>query len=581
MLVPLLAVLAGAVLVHAQAPRRPHIVVILADDLGWNDVSFHGSDQIPTPNIDALAYNGIVLNNYYTQPMCTPSRAALLTGLHPVHTGMQHGVILEPEPWGLPLDVPVLPQYLRGLGYRAHAVGKWHLGYFRANYTPTARGFHSHYGLWNGYHDYYTHHAQASFIDMDGFDMRRGMEVDWASRGRYSTDLFTEEAERIVRSHPVGDGAPPLFLYLAHLAPHSGNYEAPLQAPVETIKALAHIKDPERRVYAAMVSRLDDSVGRVVQALQEKGMLSNSVIVFASDNGAITSGIHPNKGSNWPLKGVKGGPWDGAVRVPACVWSPLLRRPRRTSQQLMHVTDWLPTLLAAAGAAPAPDRVLDGVNLWESLSLGRAEGTSSPRQEVLVNIDYRGSGAGGYAALRLGDYKYVNGTALLGYQDTWLGESGREEPAPGVAAVPRALSSPTARAIAAAGLGLADPDRCDAVRRSATLRCEQGADKDGFRYPACRPLVAPCVFDLSADPCERRNLYGTPFLPASVLAALEQRLADLRQTVVPPRNVATDLRADPELWNGTWANWADLLDEASLRGAGELPRPRLRPSRWG
>ncbi|CAG2103240.1 unnamed protein product, partial [Medioppia subpectinata] len=122
---------------------------------GWGDVGLHGSNQIQTPNIDLLASNGIILNNYYVSPLCSPSRSALMTGYHPIHTGFQHSVIHNAQPWGLPLKFKILPQYLRPLGYETHIVGKWHLGFFKKDYLPTNRGFDSHFGFWSGHTDYY------------------------------------------------------------------------------------------------------------------------------------------------------------------------------------------------------------------------------------------------------------------------------------------------------------------------------------------------------------------------------------------------------------------------------------------
>ncbi|KAJ4450928.1 hypothetical protein ANN_02363, partial [Periplaneta americana] len=315
---------------------------------GWNDVSFHGSNEISTPNIDALAYYGIILNNHYSQPLCTPSRAALLTGKYPIHNGMQKNLILEPEPWGLPLTEVLLPQYLSNLNYTSHIVGKWHLGYFKKAYTPTYRGFASHYGFWNGFQDYYSHMVQASFVPYEGYDMRRNLEIAVEAQGHYSTDLFTEEAVNIITQHDPSNSS--LFLYLSHLATHAGNYENPLQAPADVISKFRYIKEPERRLYAAMTWKLDESVGKVMWALQQKGILNNTIVAFVSDNGAATNGIHSNKGSNWPLRGEKGTPWEGSSRTVALLWSTTLQKKKRISSQLMHITDWLPTLYSAAGS---------------------------------------------------------------------------------------------------------------------------------------------------------------------------------------------------------------------------------------
>ena len=134
---------------------KPNIIIFVADDLGWDDVGFHGSSQIRTPNIDSLAANGIVLNNYRTASACTPSRGALLSGVHPIHSSTQNYVILTAEPRGFPLDIRLLPEYLKPFGYKSHLVGKWHLGFYKKVYTPAFRGFDSHVGYWSGAGDYY------------------------------------------------------------------------------------------------------------------------------------------------------------------------------------------------------------------------------------------------------------------------------------------------------------------------------------------------------------------------------------------------------------------------------------------
>jgi arylsulfatase B len=195
-------------------------------------------------------------------------------------------------------------QYLKEAGYATHAIGKWHQGFHRREYTPTYRGFDSHFGYWNGLQDYYTHEVASSLETEDflGFDMRRNMSVARDTRGKYSTDLFTAEAVRLIENHRPEAG--PMFLYMAHLAPHSGNDREPLQAPDEEVAKFAYVRDPERRIYAAMMSKLDESVGEVVAALRRNSMLHNSVIVFMADNGAATQGTHYNRGSNYPLRGV-------------------------------------------------------------------------------------------------------------------------------------------------------------------------------------------------------------------------------------------------------------------------------------
>lgn len=287
------------------AGQRPNIILILGDDMGYNDISFHGSNQIPTPNIDALIAHGIPLARHYTAPMCTPTRTSLLTGRYPSTIGMQHFVIGIPEPWGLGLDQKILPEYLSEVGYETHLVGKWHAGFYTARETPTARGYKSFFGCYGGAIDYYNHSADSLVPGMsNGFDIRDQWDVAYESLGQYSTDLFTDVALERVNQHVRNNVTAPLFLQITYNAPHAGNPGDPLQAPEELVKEFAYIKDLERRKYAAMVTSLDRNVGRVITGLDEAGLLDNSVVLWFADNGSPIQGLFANSGSNFPQRGV-------------------------------------------------------------------------------------------------------------------------------------------------------------------------------------------------------------------------------------------------------------------------------------
>ncbi|XP_065337199.1 arylsulfatase B-like [Cloeon dipterum] len=531
--------------IEATPSRKPNIIVILADDLGWNDVGFHGGNQIPTPNIDALAFNGLILNNHYVPALCTPSRAAFLTGKHPVHTGMQHLVLLENEPRGLPLSERLMPEYLRDEGYVTRAIGKWHLGFFKNEYLPTNRGFDSHYGYWNGYQDYYSHETQATFENLRGYDMHRDLNTDWSSVGEYSTRVFTREAVRQIRDH---DTNKPLFMYMAHLAPHTGNPDTPFQAPNETLARFAYIGDPDRRMYAAMVTELDDSVGEIIQALRKRSMLSNSIVLFLSDNGAPTYGIHSNRGSNWPLRGMKQSPWEGGVRGVAAMWAPWLNHTRRVATQLMHMTDWLPTLISAAGLDPSVlrDKGLDGYDVWTALNLN----TTSPRNEVLHNIDEVDQ----YAALTKGGWKYITGTTQNGRVDSWYGESSRgySDPEYDASVVLKSKAGSAISSVSVPRPRLSATEVME-IREQAEIKCEKRpSGAENFR---CNPLVSPCLFNIIADPCELVDLSAVRPL---VAMSLSQALERWRRTAVPAANVPVDSAGNPKFYNNTWVPWMDV-----------------------
>ncbi|XP_075536588.1 arylsulfatase B-like isoform X2 [Dermacentor variabilis] len=512
----------------------PNIIFILADDLGWDDVSFHGSPQIPTPNLDVLAADGIILNNYYVQPLCTPSRAALMSGFYPIHTGMESAVIFVGEPWGLPLNFKLMPQYLKDLNYQTHMIGKWHLGYYTEQYVPTSRGYDTFYGFYNGEEDYYNHTVPVPQSSQVGLDFWLNNEPLRNETDRYSTTLFGEEAIRLIKAR---DPNKPFFLSLCYQAPHGGS-PIELQAPSENVGKFPYIGEKNRTIYAGMVDAMDQSVGDVLEALQQERMLDNSVIVFSSDNGGLPWGLHANRGFNWPLRGAKMTLWEGATRAAAFLWSPLVTRNRRVSHQLMHIVDWLPTLYRAAGGDPSKMRRLDGHDMWLQLCAD----LPSPRVELLYNIDpVRGT-----AALRYRDYKLVLGVSADGIYDQRFLTPGSSRP---YADLDRLMAESKAARV------LRDFYNTGAFlfpsqwRQRATLTC---GPQESSNFVGGDP---PYLFDLSKDPCEMHNL--APY-NRELLSVLIRKLASYAITSVAPRNKPADPRSYPQYHNGTWAPWVNI-----------------------
>jgi arylsulfatase A-like enzyme len=385
--------------VRAQQPsvssgrvNKPNIVVILADDHGNADLGYHGSD-IKTPNIDTLAANGVRLESFYGMPVCTPARAALMTGRYPMRYGLQTLVIFPSHNYGLPTEERTLPQALREAGYRTAMVGKWHLGHADEKYWPQNRGFEHFYGNLVG--------------EVDYFSKERGGLIDWQRNGQflkengYFTTLIGDEVRLIEAS----------------LAPH-----APYQAPQDYVDRYKAVVDEKRRTYAAMITALDDQVGRIVAALEKKNMRSNTLIVFSSDNGGATSALFATgarseaerkaegieqgakpPASNGDLRGGKGSLHEGGVRVPTFANWPERLKPA-VSNEPLHMVDLMPMFLALAGASGSSDHAFDGKDIWPTLSTGR----SSPREDILINVEaVRG-------AIRKGKWKLVKWAPLPG-----------------------------------------------------------------------------------------------------------------------------------------------------------------------
>ncbi|XP_036326636.1 arylsulfatase B-like [Rhagoletis pomonella] len=551
-------------LTAAQTDNRPNIVIILADDLGVDDVSFRGSNQFLTPNIDALAYSGVILQNLYTPDMCSPSRSALLTGKYPIHTGMQHYVIPNYEPWGLPLNETTMAQIFKQHGYYTSIIGKWHQGMSRKAYTPTRRGFDQHFGYLGGYVDYYAQTLDATYKNLSrGHDFRDNLAVSREYIGTYVTDLLTEAATKVISKHDAHKQ--PLFLLLSQLAPHAGDEDDPLQAPPEEVEKFAYIKDAQRRTYAAMVSKLDQSVASVIDALAQKGILNNTILIFLSDNGGPTIGLHATTASNYPLRGQKSSPWEGGIRSSGAIWSPLLEHLGTVWKQHFYIGDLLPTLAAAANIPLDSQQMkLDGLNLWSALKYGY----NSVEREIVHNIDQISN----YVSYGKGKWKLINGTTYDGIYDDWIGTRGNEsndELDPRAAHYEEVIMNTTVwqhlAEINAKGGALASRTiNITKLREDAAINCQLANASHGV---ACDPLVAPCLFDIDVDPCEQNNLY--PAMNGSKLVQeLLKRVAHFSETAHAPNNKPLDPNSDPQLYDGEWTWWEDVQDGVDEDGSG-------------
>jgi arylsulfatase A-like enzyme len=360
-------------------PGKPNIVFILADDMGYHDAGYMGCKDIQTPNLNKLAQAGAKLSSLYVQPVCSPTRATLMTGRYVTHTGVYE--IVKPHAQsGLPLGERTLAQALREAGYETAICGKWHLGEFQPDYLPTRRGFDHQYGLWFGALDYFTH--------------RRGKDLDWHRDDQpcddkgYTTHLITREACHLIETSKPGK---PLFLYVPYNAVHT-----PLQVPENYTAPYASL--PQRRkLYAGMVAAMDEGVGQIVETLNKKGITGNTLIIFGSDNGGPAPGVITD---NTPLRAGKGTIYEGGVRSYAfATWPGHI--PAATIDEPLHTVDWFPTLVKLAGGKIDSKLPLDGMDIWPVLT----QKAKSPHDALLLcgmNPQNR--------AIRMGDWKLmING----------------------------------------------------------------------------------------------------------------------------------------------------------------------------
>lgn len=354
--------------------EKPNIIVILPDDLGWNDVGYHGS-FIKTPNIDRLASEGVKFEQHYVMTTCTPSRVGFLTGQYP----SRYGVLAPAYGEVIDLGDPTLASLLQDQGYFTAIAGKWHMG--SPPYTPLKYGFNSSYGFFDGQIDPYTHEYKTETELTSRRSWHRNDQ--YLDEEGHATDLITNEAIRIIRE-PRED---PFFLYVTYSVPHY-----PLAEP-QKWTSIYHEYNvyPSRKWYAASVSHMDDGIGQIIEALEKTGQRENTLVVFISDNGGQKSwyskteyeGAYADKphnvlGDNFPLRGWKVDLYEGGIRVPAFANWPGKINPN-TVHTSLHIVDWLPTLVSLTNKSQnLQGNNLDGKDVWPLLAGKESEYKAHP-----------------------------------------------------------------------------------------------------------------------------------------------------------------------------------------------------------
>ncbi len=392
----LYSVLSNGIGCSRNSVSKPNIIVIISDDTGWNDVGYHGS-EIKTPNIDKLAREGAELDNFYVSPMCSPTRAGLMTGRYPSRYGIL-GPIIGGSKQTLPPQTITLPQFLRENGYHTAISGKWHLG-LSAESGPLQFGFDYSYGYFHGQIDPYTHLYKWG----DRTWHRNDQLFDEGGKG-HATDLITNEAIHFIKE--LRDKDKPFFLYVAYSVPHF-----PLDEEQKWIDMYPDIENESRRLFAASMTHMDDGIGTILEALKEENVERETMVIFLSDNGGqekwdsgpdyYEGKFPPNDvlGDNSPLRGWKGDLYEGGIRVPAAIYWKGHISPAKITE-LTTVQDLFPTIAHLVNPSEVlPD--IDGINVWKTL-----DGKKLTERVIYWRSDKQ-------FAVRQGNWKLVHtGTSL-------------------------------------------------------------------------------------------------------------------------------------------------------------------------
>lgn len=531
-----LVMLLGFLCELGTSQKKPNIIFFMADDMGWNDIGWH-NPNIPTPKLDKMASEGVLLDDSYAIPQCTPSRSSLMSGLYPSHVGLQHFVIFDAQASAVPLNLTLLPEYLKKGGYDTHMIGKWHLGMCNWAMVPTRRGFDTFYGLYLGEGDFY-YHTDGDSNSHEWLDFRDQEKPNWFDSEGYATNLFADRAVKILEET---DPSKPFFMYFAPTDVHS-----PMQVP-DTYKDKCSTNLPDnRRLFCGKTAVLDEAMANITAALDRKGLTDNTLIIFLSDNGGDPYG---NDGNNWPFRGLKGGLWEGSARALNFVWGPgILKGTPFTSHELVHIVDWLPTILSLAGLDPAKEipYKIDGLDVSPVIT----KNGKSPRTEFVYNLDQIWNGT----ALRQGKYKIIVGNNGTLYD--WYPEP-----------INTCDSQCAADGRCTEGESIADYDSthfsyayrmADSATFGPSFECLRNdyescyANKSGNIY-----ILA---YDLEKDPEERHDISKDPAMKDNILSMLKS-LSGYVKSAVPPQNVDASVpeiiqdtdAANPRRFEGVWS----------------------------
>lgn len=368
------AILAASAFAAAPATRKPNVVVFLSDDMGWNQLGFNGGKDIPTPNIDRIAREGVKLTQFYVQSVCSPTRAALLTGRYPFRNGMEernHGN----DSSGMLKDERTLAQALKAAGYSTAIFGKWHLGVWDKRHLPMQRGFDHQFGYYGAL--------------IDSFTKIRGSTYDWhrneqpLNQPGYVSWLIADEFSDVLKRQ---DRAKPFFYYVAFNAVHG-----PHGAPKE------YLDKHKGNAQHAMLECMDVAVGRMLAALEQQGVLDDTLVIFLNDNGG------PGRISNAPYRGSKTETYEGGVRVPCVMRWPGKIKAGIVVDEMLHVVDFYPTIVRLAGGSLEQPLPLDGRDAWPTITQGKP----TPHTEIVLSVPGFEDSETGTPAIRVGDFKLV------------------------------------------------------------------------------------------------------------------------------------------------------------------------------